>query len=101
MLVSGGVPGACGRDASRPGEGLMPGHGRNHVVEDDQHETVVVVDGVGDPGQTGVEQRAVADEADDALFRPHRQFRPAGMEAAAPMHTPMSAMRKGGMNPRE
>ena len=56
----------------------MPGHGRNHVVEDDQHETVVVVDGVGDPGQTGVEQRAVADEADDALFRPHRQFQTGG-----------------------
>ena len=50
-----------------PRVGLMAGHGRGFVVQDDQRKLMIVVDGVDQTGDAGMKEGGISDEGDDRL----------------------------------
>ena len=90
---------------------LVAGHGGGPVVHDDDHRGALVVGDVQEAGDAGVEERGIADHADD-LARAEPSCVPAprlcsatcmpwAIETPAPMQRTVSIRFSGGNTPRE
>ena len=65
---------------------LAAGHGGGGVVEDDDHALGLVIGGVDQAGDAGVDESRIAQDADDALARCALR-QPSWKVTPAPMHT--------------